>query len=54
MKGSLIAVLFFAIGLTAGHCDYLPTWTTDSRISFVALCGLLLFPDFVTQKTRIL
>ena len=43
MKGSLIAVLFFAIGLTAGHCDYLPTWTTDSRISFVALCGLLLF-----------
>lgn len=43
MKGSPIAVLFFAIGLTAGHCDYLPTWTTDSRISFVALCGLLLF-----------
>lgn len=43
MKGSLMAVLFFAIGLTAGHCDYLPTWTTDSRISFVALCGLLLF-----------
>lgn len=43
MKGSLIAVLFFTIGLTAGHCDYLPTWTTDSRISFAALCGLLLF-----------
>ena len=43
MKGSLTAVLFFAIGLTAGHCDYLPTWTKDSRISFAALCGLLLF-----------
>lgn len=43
MKGSLIAVLFFAIGLAAGHCDYLPTWTTDSRICFAALCGLLLF-----------
>ena len=43
MRGSLIAVLFFAVGLTAGHCDYLPTWTTDSRISFAALCGLLLF-----------
>ena len=42
MKGSLIVVGFFLLGLLAGHSDTLPAWVTQCDISFVALCGLLL------------
>ena len=44
MKGSLIIVVgFFVLGLMAGRMEMVPTWLLDSRVSFVALCGLLLF-----------
>ena len=43
MKGSLIVVGFFILGVLAGRSGGLPTWAMDSSISFVALCGLLLF-----------
>ena len=43
MKGSLIVVGFFVLGLMAGRMEMVPTWLLDSRVSFVALCGLLLF-----------
>lgn len=42
MKGSLIVVGFFLLGLLAGHSGTLPAWVTQCDISFVALCGLLL------------
>ena len=42
MKGSLIVVGFFLLGLLAGHNGTLPAWVTRCDISFVALCGLLL------------
>lgn len=42
MKGSLIVVGFFLLGLLAGHSGTLPAWVTHCDISFVALCGLLL------------
>ena len=43
MKGSLIVVVFFVLGLLAGRMEVAPAWLLDSRVSFVALCGLLLF-----------
>lgn len=43
MKGSLIVVGFFVLGLMAGRMEMVPAWLLDSRVSFVALCGLLLF-----------
>lgn len=43
MKGSLIVVGFFILGVLAGRSGGLPSWAMDSNISFVALCGLLLF-----------
>lgn len=43
MKGSLIVVGFFVLGLLAGRMEVVPAWLLDSRVSFVALCGLLLF-----------
>lgn len=42
MKGSLIVVGFFILGLVAGRMDALPAWMAESGLSFVALCGLLL------------
>lgn len=42
MKGSLIVVGFFILGLVAGRMDALPTWMAEGGLSFVALCGLLL------------
>ena len=42
MKGSLIVVGFFLLGLLAGHSGTLPAWVTQCDISLVALCGLLL------------
>ena len=43
MKGSLIVVGFFVLGLLAGRMEMVPAWLLDSRVSFMALCGLLLF-----------
>jgi len=43
MKGSLIVVGFFVLGLMAGRMEMVPAWLLDCRVSFVALCGLLLF-----------
>ena len=43
MKGSLIMVGFFVIGLLGGIEKMVPSWLLDGDVSFVALCGLLLF-----------
>lgn len=43
MKGSLIVVVFFVLGLFVGHNGCLPSWFMSSQTSFVALCALLLF-----------
>lgn len=43
MKGSLIVVGFFVIGLLGGIEKMVPSWLLDGYVSFVALCGLLLF-----------
>lgn len=43
MKGSLIVVGFFVIGLLGGIEKMVPAWLLDGDVSFVALCGLLLF-----------
>lgn len=43
MKGSLIVVAFFVLGLFMGHNGCLPSWFMSSQTSFVALCALLLF-----------
>lgn len=43
MKGSLIVVGFFVIGLLGGIEKMVPSWLLDGDVSFVALCGLLLF-----------
>lgn len=43
MKGSLIVVGFFVIGLLCGIEKMVPSWLLDGDVSFVALCGLLLF-----------
>lgn len=41
MKGSLMVVGFFALGVVLGRMDVVPAWLHDSRITFVALCSLL-------------
>lgn len=43
MKGSLIVVGFFVIGLLGGIEKMVPAWLLNGDVSFVALCGLLLF-----------
>ena len=43
IKGSLIVVGFFVIGLLGGIEKMVPSWLLDGDVSFVALCGLLLF-----------
>lgn len=43
MKGSVIVVGFFALGLLAGRSGCMPTWLMEGDISMVALCVLLLF-----------
>lgn len=43
MKGSHIVVGFFVIGLLGGIEKMVPSWLLDGDVSFVALCGLLLF-----------
>lgn len=42
MKGSLIVVGFFALGVLLGRMDIAPVWMKDSQVTFVALCALLL------------
>lgn len=42
MKGSLIVVGFFILGLLAGHSGTMPEWVLSSGLSFAALCALLL------------
>ena len=43
MKGSLIVVGFFVIGLLGGIEKMVPARLLNGEVSFVALCGLLLF-----------
>lgn len=43
MKGSIIVVGFFVIGLLGGIEKMVPAWLLNGEVSFVALCGLLLF-----------
>lgn len=43
MKGSLIVVGFFVIGLLGGIEKMVPAWLLNGEVNFVALCGLLLF-----------
>ena len=43
MKGSLIVVGFFILGLIAGHSGSMPAWVMESDTSFIALCFLLFF-----------
>ena len=43
MKGSLIVVGFFVIGLLGGIEKMVPAWLLNGEVSFVTLCGLLLF-----------
>ena len=42
MKGSLIVVAFFVLGVLAGRSGSMPEWMLSSGTSFVALCALLL------------
>mgnify|MGYP002659565695 CR=1 FL=1 len=42
MKGSLIVVAFFVLGVLAGRSGGMPEWMLSSGTSFVALCALLL------------
>ncbi|MCD8080905.1 MAG: lysine exporter LysO family protein [Bacteroides sp.] len=41
MKGSLIIILFFILGVVCGLYQLLPAAITESRLSFYALCGLI-------------
>lgn len=41
MKGSLIVVGFFVLGVCLGRLDLAPALLMDSRVTFVALCCLL-------------
>ena len=43
MKGSLIVVGFFIIGLLGGIEKMVPSWLLEGDVSMVALCGWLLF-----------
>lgn len=39
MKGSLIVVAFFVLGVLAGRSGGMPEWMLSSGTSFVALCS---------------
>lgn len=41
MKGSLIVVGFFLLGVVVGHFDVMPAWLQDGSFTFPALCCLL-------------
>ncbi len=41
MKGSLIIVSFFVLGIIVGLCDVIPAGFLDSDVSYYALCCLM-------------
>ncbi len=41
MKGSIIIILFFILGVAFGHYNWIPYNFTESEISFYILCGLM-------------
>ena len=41
MKGSLVILAFFILGLFFGYFHFLPTEVADSSVSFAALCALI-------------
>lgn len=41
MKGSIIIVLFFILGVACGHKQWIPFTFTESEISFYILCALM-------------
>lgn len=41
MKGSLIIVSFFVLGIIVGLCDVIPAGLLDSDVSYYALCCLM-------------
>ncbi len=41
MKGSLIIVGFFILGIMAGYADVVPQFLNNSEVSFMSLCALL-------------
>lgn len=41
MKGSLVAVEFFVLGLCMGRMEMMPEWLLEGKVTFVALCSLL-------------
>ena len=41
MKGSLIIVSFFVLGIIVGLCDVIPAGLLDSGVSYCALCCLM-------------
>jgi uncharacterized membrane protein YbjE (DUF340 family) len=43
MKGSIIIVSFFILGIACGLFDLLPFSVADSNVSLYALCGLMFF-----------
>lgn len=43
MKGSLIIVAFFILGIIVGHCNLLSESLIHANISYFALCGLMFF-----------
>lgn len=53
MKGSLIIVGFFVLGIIAGLCDVVPACFLDSDVSYIALCCLM-FCVWVSSSVVIL
>lgn len=41
MKGSLVVVMFFVLGVLMGRMDMAPVWLLDGKFTFAALCCLL-------------
>lgn len=41
MKGSLIIIVFFILGITTSHFQLLPERLSDGNLSLYALCGLM-------------
>lgn len=41
MKGSIIVVGFFLLGVVVGRMEVVPAWLMDGRVTFAALCCLL-------------
>lgn len=41
MKGSLVTVGFFVLGLCLGRMKIMPEWLLEGKVTFVALCSLL-------------